>query len=345
VGADSDIVSWGTDGIDQNALAAPKIVLDPTGRHLHFHGKRVKIKMQIVKEHWGRDAIYLCPPYMIKNANMVATVLTMQLLRLRGDPTRAHKRDIRIQADGGAENWNQTLIALAAFWVHMGICNSVQLNCMFPRHGHSDFDAKGAVITTHINGSQGEGKDPGMNIHTLPQMMEEVRAAAVRSKKVQSTGDTTFFDMQHSLDFTQFFEKHIHDQMEKTQHGHCQMTVDEIKSQSQRKASIMSWRVKADSDAVIRATFKLHSQDTDWLGTNKDGEMVPGAPGCRVLKSLPSATEYPALAPVYTFAKWGKDAIQANVMRNIKEDTANFTEAHRAGMCTCHKNLRMPAFG
>ena len=78
-----------------------------------------------------------------------------------------------------------------------------------------------------------------MNIHTLPQMMEEVRAAAVRSKKVQSTGDTTFFDMQHSLDFTQFFEKHIHDQMEKTQHGHCQMTVDEIKSQSQRKESIL----------------------------------------------------------------------------------------------------------
>ena len=91
VGADSDIVSWGTDGIDQNALAAPKIVLDPTGRHLHFHGKRVKIKMQIVKEHWGRDAIYLCPPYMIKNANMVATVLTMQLLRLRGDPTWARR--------------------------------------------------------------------------------------------------------------------------------------------------------------------------------------------------------------------------------------------------------------
>ena len=96
--------------------------MDATGKSLHFEGKRVKVKMQIMKEHWGNDRIYLCYPWIIKNANMLCSVLTLQVLGMRRDPKRAHKDHLIFQADGGSENWNRTVLLMAAYWIVMGVC-------------------------------------------------------------------------------------------------------------------------------------------------------------------------------------------------------------------------------
>ena len=65
-GADecTNIISWLTDGIDQNCLAAPVIHHDGRGRSLpgiSMKG-RVKMKMQVFKQHNRGDVIFMQPP-------------------------------------------------------------------------------------------------------------------------------------------------------------------------------------------------------------------------------------------------------------------------------------------
>jgi hypothetical protein len=92
------------------------------GKSLHFPGDGVKMKMQIVKEHYRSDSIYMMLPWIRKDANMTCSTVTKQMLLLRQNPSRRHKDVVVCQADGGSENWNKTVMGMAGMWVYHGVC-------------------------------------------------------------------------------------------------------------------------------------------------------------------------------------------------------------------------------
>lgn len=336
-------VSFGYDGIDQNALRVPHLVTNRSGKALHFGGESIKMKMEIMKEHYGNDSIYIQMPWIIKDANMICTVLTMQMLMLRQDPARAHKDHVICQCDGGSENWNKTVIALAAFWVYMGVCRIMDLNRLFPRHGHEDFDQKGSVVTNNLNGGDGQEKNRGKNALTVSDMEKAVKAACDTEHARAETGPTKFPAFKHSLDFEAFFAPHFHDDLLGTVYGNIRRTIEEIMAGVPRRASLKCCRVYKDERGEVRIRWKYHQQDAEFVNVTASGHYSPDAPGTRVFETVPQLDEYPGLAPILEPDDWDCSEMQKNIFAKMDRDEMShfFTDAQRTGESGCNADKSM----
>ena len=187
---------------------------------------------------------------------MVLTVLTIQMQKLRKQPHLQHKDTLKLQVDGGSENWNFTLIGLMAIWIHRGVLKCFIANKMFPHHGHNDGDGLGSTPAKHINGSS---DTLGMNCLTWDSTMD-----AIVESYIQHAVDASPYP--HSFNFDEFVRPHLHPQLEGSAIGNMKRTIQEVEAGALRKASMKAIELRAGPDGHVRLKYKLHMADKEFLG-------------------------------------------------------------------------------
>jgi hypothetical protein len=77
-----------------------------------------------------------------------------------------------LQVDGGAENWNRTMLFYLAWLVKGGVFEEVRMQRMPVGHSHSDIDGRWGNLSIRIHGTY--GGLPGMDLYTVQEFVSEV---------------------------------------------------------------------------------------------------------------------------------------------------------------------------
>jgi hypothetical protein len=113
--------------------------------------ERMAIRLLGVSQHGSTWYAFLTPPWVHKGANLSCTALLFWLLRVRARGPLPPV--LRMNVDGGSENWNQTTFAFYAHLVTLGIFKKVVLTRLPVGHTHNDLDAIFGIISMALHGT------------------------------------------------------------------------------------------------------------------------------------------------------------------------------------------------
>ena len=113
--------------------------------------ERARIKLLGFTWHGDVHYFFLCPPWLPKSANTTCTALYYALLDAKARRT-VLPSVLRINIDGGSENWNWTTFAFCGYLVALNIVKEVWPFRMPVGHTHNDQDATFAKVRRCCSG-------------------------------------------------------------------------------------------------------------------------------------------------------------------------------------------------